>query len=67
MEKSSAKGKSFRPDLCPKIVEIDLNKIVAIGECTGSGEDSEAALLRKRFEDSTDPIGAAFPHIKNPA
>ena len=66
MEESS-KGKSMRADLCFKIVEIDLNKIVAIGKCTGSGEDSEAALLRKRFEDSTDPIGAAFPHIKNPS
>jgi hypothetical protein len=61
------KGRGRQASLSPKVNEIALQNVTAIAECTGSGEHSEASLLRARFADSSDVLGACFPHIKDPA
>ena len=58
--------KSARANLSSKPVEVNISDITAIAECTG-GESSEGGLLRSKFENPDDPLGAAFPHIADPA
>ena len=62
-----SKGRARQAALSPKVIEIALENVSAIAECTGSGEHSEAALLRARFADASDILGACFPHINDPA
>jgi len=62
-----SKGRSRQASLSPKVIEIALENVTAIAECTGSGEHSEASLLRARFANPFDILGACFPHITDPA
>ena len=52
----------MKADLGVSIQELSADKIVAIGECTGSDPtSSEAKLLRGRLEDVTDLGGKLLP------
>lgn len=51
-----SKGRARQAALSPKVIEIALENVSAIAECTGSGEHSEAALLRARFASPTSMI-----------
>ena len=61
-------GHKMKADLGPRIQEINADRIVAVGESTGSDPvASEARLLRSRFEDSHDLGGSMFPDQVDPA
>jgi hypothetical protein len=58
----------MKADLGVSIQELSADKIVAIGECTGSDPtSSEAKLLRGRLEDVTDLGGKLLPDAGDPA
>ena len=61
------KGRSRQATLSHKVTEVALQNVTAIAECTGSGDHSEASLLRARFANPSDILGACFPHINDPA
>jgi hypothetical protein len=66
--KEKGSGNKMKTDLGVSIQELSADKIVAIGESTGSDPaSSEAKLLRGRLEDISDIGGLMLPDHEDPA
>jgi hypothetical protein len=55
--------RTFRADLSPKLAEVPLAHVIAIGEST----NAEAAILCQRLRTPHDELGASFTGLEDPA